>query len=279
MPNNQIFTKPPLMRAGYAAICGWEYCATSSPAARRPGSGECGDSERVRRDNYEGYRARYENTPNGRRPLGEDAWRPYGDCGPGRPGSYEGSVNSASGGRFGYRYEAFVAEASRRSRIPASWIRAVMKAESSGDVSSTSSKGAMGLMQIIPRTWATLSALYGLGDSPYDPHDNIMAGTAYLREMHDRFGSPGFLAAYNAGPDRCEDHLTAGRALPAETQAYVATVRSRINGTMADGRTPADWRSQMQSRLEVRDDIRRKPSVTILVTLHRNTLRLAPPIS
>ena len=75
-----------------------------------------------------------------------------------------------------------------------------MQAESGGDARALSPKGAMGLMQIMPGTWAELRLRYGLGADPYDPHDNITAGAAYLREMHDRYGEPGFLAAYNAGP-------------------------------------------------------------------------------
>ena len=57
-------------------------------------------------------------------------------------------------------------------------------------------------MQIMPATWGQLRARYGLGPDPFDVRDNIMAGAAYLRELHDRYGSPGFLAAYNAGPGR-----------------------------------------------------------------------------
>lgn len=97
-----------------------------------------------------------------------------------------------------------------------------MQVESDGNPHAISPKGALGLMQIMPQTWVELSVHYGLGIDPFDPHDNITAGTAYLREMLDRFGSEGFLAAYNAGPKRYEDHLIAGRPLPAETQTYVA---------------------------------------------------------
>jgi hypothetical protein len=123
---------------------------------------------------------------------------------------------------------ATVTEAAQRSGIPASWIRAVMQAESGGDVRALSPKGAMGLMQIMPETWATLRLRYGLGVDPFDPHDNIIAGAAYLRELHDRYGSPGFLAAYNAGPARYEDHLATGQPLPAETRAYVALLAPLI---------------------------------------------------
>jgi hypothetical protein len=133
-----------------------------------------------------------------------------------------------------------VAEASQRFGIPASWIRAVMQVESFGDVRALSPKGAMGLMQIMPESWATLRSRYGLGADPYDAHDNILAGAAYLRELLDRYGSPGFLAAYNAGPARYEDHLATGRALPAETQAYVATLAPVIGGEAIDAATAVD---------------------------------------
>src|SRR5580658_11098555 len=69
---------------------------------------------------------------------------------------------------------------------------------------------------------------------PYDAHDNILAGAAYLRELDDRYGAVGFLAAYNAGPARYEDHLATGRPLPAETRAYVATLVPMIAGDHVD---------------------------------------------
>jgi hypothetical protein len=60
----------------------------------------------------------------------------------------------------------------------------------------------MGIMRIMPRTWAELCARYGLGAAHYGLLDNILAGSAYIRELHNRYGLPGFLAAYNAGPRR-----------------------------------------------------------------------------
>ncbi|MEQ1515863.1 MAG: lytic transglycosylase domain-containing protein [Usitatibacteraceae bacterium] len=119
------------------------------------------------------------------------------------------------------RYAAFIAEAARRFDIPAHWIRNVMRVESAGDSRAVSSAGATGLMQIMPATWKELRVRYRLGSDPFDPRDNILAGAAYLRELHDRYGSPGFLAAYNSGPGRYEEYL-AGRPLPRETRAYVA---------------------------------------------------------
>jgi hypothetical protein len=122
-------------------------------------------------------------------------------------------------------HAAEIAAASQRFGIPEAWIRAVMRAESAGDRHAVSHRGAMGLMQVMPATWAGLRAQHGLGADPFAPQDNILAGTAYLREMLDRFGSaPLMLAAYNAGPRRVETHLATGQPLPAETQAYVAAL-------------------------------------------------------
>ncbi|HWJ75896.1 MAG TPA: lytic transglycosylase domain-containing protein [Kaistia sp.] len=131
-------------------------------------------------------------------------------------------------------YADAIAEASQRFGIPAAWIQAVMQAESAANPRARSSAGAKGLMQIMPRTWAALRIRHRLGSDPYDPRDNILAGAAYLRELHDRYGSPGFLAAYNAGPGRYEASLN-GRPLPAETRAYVAALLPMIGrGVAAD---------------------------------------------
>src|ERR1700722_17248716 len=92
-----------------------------------------------------------------------------------------------------------------------------------------SRKGAMGLTQIMPETWKELNVRYGLGTDPYAPRDNILAAAAYIRELYDRYGAPGFLAASNAGPGRYERHLDTGRPLPDVTQAYVATLAPMIN--------------------------------------------------
>jgi membrane-bound lytic murein transglycosylase B len=131
-------------------------------------------------------------------------------------------------------YAGFIAEASQRFGIPAAWIRAIMRTESHDDPRAISHKGAMGLMQIMPETWTALRARNGFGRDPFDPHDNILAGAAYLREMHDRYGLPGFLAAYNAGPGRYEAYRDRGRPLPPETVAYVADLLPLLgDGTVA----------------------------------------------
>ncbi len=127
-------------------------------------------------------------------------------------------------------YAVHVAEAARRFGIPAAWIRSVMAIESRARRDAISPKGAIGLMQIMPDTWSELRARYALAGDPFDPHDNILAGAAYLRELHDRYGSPGFLAAYNAGPRRYEDYLGGRRSLPRETVAYVEALAPLIEG-------------------------------------------------
>ena len=123
-----------------------------------------------------------------------------------------------------------ITEASQRFGIPEPWIVAVMRAESAGDVRAVSSAGAMGLMQVMPDTWAEMRARHGLGRDPYEPRSNILAGTAYLREMWDRYGTvAAMLAAYNAGPARYDEHRSTGRPLPAETRAYVALLAPQID--------------------------------------------------
>ncbi len=129
----------------------------------------------------------------------------------------------------------YITLASQRFNVPELWIREVMRVESGGQEylngePITSPAGAMGLMQVMPDTYQELEAEYGLGDNPYDPRDNILAGTAYIREMYDLFGSPGFLAAYNAGPEAYEEYLTRRAPLPWETRRYVAMIAPRIRG-------------------------------------------------
>ncbi len=147
----------------------------------------------------------------------------------------------------------FIDDASRRFGVPVQWIRSVLGAESAGDVRAKSPKGAMGLMQIMPDTWTDLRLRYGLGNDPYDARDNILAGTAYLRELHDQYGSPGFLAAYNAGPARYEEHL-AGRPLPAETQTYLQKLVPLIGSDTAASSAVASLRSSVGALFVVRSE-------------------------
>ena len=109
----------------------------------------------------------------------------------------------------------YIREASGRYGVPELWIREVMRQESDGQEQAVSSAGAMGLMQIMPDTYDDLRQRYTLGSDPFEPHDNIMAGAAYIREMYDRYGAPGFLAAYNAGPCNTSGQLPRWQRLAA----------------------------------------------------------------
>ncbi len=139
----------------------------------------------------------------------------------------------------------YIREASARFDIPETWVRSLMRQESGGKEYQnggliTSGAGAMGLMQVMPRTYDELRDRYNLGDDPFDPHDNIMAGVAYMREMYELYGTPGFLAAYNAGPARLDDYLANIRPLPDETRHYVAVIGPNLRGVYPTNRSAAD---------------------------------------
>jgi hypothetical protein len=139
----------------------------------------------------------------------------------------------------------YIREASNRFDVPETWVRSLMRVESGGKEYLngeliTSGAGAMGLMQVMPATYDELRDRYNLGDDPFDPHDNIIAGVAYMREMYEVYGSPGFLAAYNAGPARLDDYLANLRPLPDETRHYVAMIGPNLRGVYPNSRSAAD---------------------------------------
>jgi soluble lytic murein transglycosylase-like protein len=101
--------------------------------------------------------------------------------------------------------------------------------ESSGKPDAVSSVGAMGLMQLMLATWGELQQRYILGYDPFNPRDNVLAGTAYLREMYDRFGYPALFAAHHAGPGRYESHQRFGKPLPVETERYVQKLEELLS--------------------------------------------------
>jgi membrane-bound lytic murein transglycosylase B len=133
------------------------------------------------------------------------------------------------------RWSHVIATASRRFGVPEVWIGAVMRTESGGrtmlanDRPITSSTGALGIMQIMPGTYEEMRAQYRLGTNPHDPSDNVLAGTAYLRRLKMKYGYPAMFAAYNDGPGNFESHLHRGRALPAETTAYVKRITKLLD--------------------------------------------------
>ena len=167
-------------------------------------------------------------------------------CGGGRH-AYDGSDPNAAArglaatpGRFypppGPRTDPwgpYINQAAQRFGVPGQWIRAVMRQESGGQQQAVSPVGAIGLMQVMPATYAGLRDRYGLGNDPFEPRDNILAGTGYITEMYERFGAPGFLAAYNAGPERLQNYLTTGAPLPDETVGYLAAIAPRLGSATA----------------------------------------------
>jgi len=131
-------------------------------------------------------------------------------------------------------WQSAIREAADRSGIPFAWIEAVIESESAGCAVTngkltTSRAGAMGLMQLMPATWAEYRARLRLGDDPFEARDNIMAGAVYLRDLYKRFGADGFLAAYQAGPERYEESIRDRRPLPRETLDYIARVQQDID--------------------------------------------------
>lgn len=137
-----------------------------------------------------------------------------------------------------------ITEASARFSIPADWIARVIRLESGGasrlhGEPIRSRAGAIGLMQLMPGTWRDMRERYSLGLDPDDPHDNIMAGTAYLGLLYQRFGYPWLFAAYNAGPARVGAVWQGTTKLPKETRFYLSSaLRARVTETPDAGLFP-----------------------------------------
>ena len=115
--------------------------------------------------------------------------------------------------------DRLVDKAARRFQVAPALVKAVIKAESSFDPQATSPAGAQGLMQLMPATAREL----GVDDS-YDPEQNIMGGTRYLRQLLDRYQGDvdQALAAYNWGMGNLE---RSDGSLPRETRNYQVRVK------------------------------------------------------
>lgn len=158
------------------------------------------------------------------------------------------------------RWQSLIEAASARFGIPIDWIRAVMARESAGltalhGAPMVSSAGAMGLMQLMPGTWSDLRARYDLGHDPFDPRDNIFAGTAYLREMYDRYGYPALFAAYHGGPGRMNAVLAGQKPLPETTEAYLESIVPDVEPASigSKNRPAADSKSSPDALFFVRE--------------------------
>jgi soluble lytic murein transglycosylase-like protein len=127
--------------------------------------------------------------------------------------------SSNTQGDFSSRLDSIISEASQKYGVDAGLIKAVIKAESNFNPQAESHAGARGLMQLMPATARSL----GVSDS-FDPEQNVMAGTRFLKDMLQRYNGnvDAALAAYNWGPgnvDKRPEHL------PRETRDYLARVK------------------------------------------------------
>jgi soluble lytic murein transglycosylase-like protein len=120
-------------------------------------------------------------------------------------------------------YDPVIESASGKHDVDARIVKALIQVESSFNPRARSPKGAMGLMQLMPKTARQYAAR-----NPYDPTSNIEAGTKYLSKLLSEFELPLALAAYNAG----EGAVRRFGGIPpyAETQAYVAKILSLLGG-------------------------------------------------
>ena len=125
-------------------------------------------------------------------------------------------------------YDQHIAAATAAYNVDLDLVRAIIQVESDFDPLARSSKGALGLMQLMPAT----ASRFGVGD-PWNPRQNIFGGVQYLRFLLDMFGGDVALvaAAYNAG----ENAVLRYNGVPPyrETQGYVGKVRSLLGGAAA----------------------------------------------
>lgn len=107
--------------------------------------------------------------------------------------------------RFPMHHDATIRREAARNNLDPAWVAGEIRAESVFDPKARSSANARGLMQLLPGTGAEVARGLGLpwngADSLYDPETNIVLGSAYLRQLLDKYGKPyQTIAAYNAGP-------------------------------------------------------------------------------
>ncbi|MCD6129426.1 MAG: lytic transglycosylase domain-containing protein [Deltaproteobacteria bacterium] len=121
------------------------------------------------------------------------------------------------------KYSNYISQAAKRFNLNPHLIRAVIKVESDFCPKAVSKHGALGLMQIMPKTAKELSL-----KNPFCPKENIMAGTRYLKQMLDLFNGDLklALAAYNAGPDKV---ISDNNQISGETRRYVEKVLNYLN--------------------------------------------------
>ncbi len=134
------------------------------------------------------------------------------------PLALEGDLETSNYLPVGRDFESIIQDAGHRYRVDPALIRAVIQAESGGNPLAVSRAGARGLMQLMPETAAELGVT-----NPFDPTQNIMGGTSYLRRLLDRYRGDVklALAAYNWGMGNLEKRP---EAMPRETKSFIALV-------------------------------------------------------
>jgi soluble lytic murein transglycosylase-like protein len=165
------------------------------------------------------------------------------------PGTTMRSTRPLASTRVRSRYEPYVLEHSERYGVRPDLVRAVIQIESGFNARARSPKGAMGLMQLMPGTAQELGV-----QNPYDPSENIRGGTAYLRQLLDRYeGNEELaLAAYNAGAGAVEKY---GRVVPPyrETRDYVKKVGSVAGAERAPATTQGRGRQVVYKTIDIVD--------------------------
>lgn len=146
--------------------------------------------------------------------------------------------NSNIGGGNSSR-DRHIAEAARDFGIDENTIRSMIRVESGGKANAVSSANAKGLMQLLPGTFADMQRKYGIEGDIFDERSNIRAGTAYLRDMREKFGTDGMFKAYNWGPGKYGEYLAGKRAIPKEVESYDQNVRSGAGNIVAGTNGPS----------------------------------------
>ncbi len=166
-----------------------------------------------------------------------EVWRPRAERGGrispfGRPAEFAALPAARAASGCGALPEPELAplinKASRETGLAAALLRAVIGQESAFDPCAVSPKGALGLMQLMPSTARELEV-----SDPFDPEQNVGAGSRYLMQLLMRYGGslPLALGAYNAGPARVDPLLSVPPV--AETQDFVQRVLGRLGGVAA----------------------------------------------
>jgi soluble lytic murein transglycosylase len=170
-------------------------------------------------------------------------------------------------GYYSGEYDPHISAAASLYNVSADLIKAVIAVESEFDQWAVSSKGAQGLMQLMPTTARHVGI-----ENPFDPRENILGGTRYLSTLLDRFkgNTARALAAYNAGPTVVARH--SGLPPYRETQGYVRKIQKLVQNTDAEFSLPV---SKVR-KASLRTRASRKAAISRNAARSKSTVRKAP---